>query len=262
MVHIGIVESCWLYPVKSMQGHEVDAVQLRPGGVVGDRAWGLRDAESGFVLSAKRFSRLLEATGHADRIVLDDGTSVALADPDASQRLSAWLGREVRLAQPDEHQSAAYQMTFDPPDDAAELFEIPTPTGTFLDLADVHLLTTATLAGCAAARPDLDWDVRRFRPNLVVAADADVFVEQQWVGGRLHLGDEAAVDVLMPTVRCAMPLRAQPALVDAPALERQPELFRAMTALNEASPNHLGVYASVVSAGEVRPGDPVRFEAG
>jgi uncharacterized protein len=261
MVEVGTVERCWQYPVKSMQGHELDALTLRPSGVVGDRAWGLLDAETGHVLSAKRLGRLLGATGHADRIELPDGTIVATDDRDASATLSGWLGREVRLARPSEGEQAAYQMTFDPPDDDAELFEIPTPPGTFLDLADVHLLTTATLAGCAAARPDLDWDERRFRPNLVVAADGDVFMEQDWVGGRLRLGDQATIEVLMPTVRCAMPLRAQPPAGDAPGLERQPELFGAMTELNTASPNHLGVYASVVVPGEVRVGDPVVFDA-
>jgi uncharacterized protein YcbX len=148
-----------------------------------------------------------------------------------------------------------YQMTFDPPDDGAELFAIPAPPGTFLDLAPVHLLTSGTLRACADARPDLDWDVRRFRPNLVVDTDqVELFGEQDWVGRRLRVGEvELAVD--SPTVRCAMPLRAQP------GLERQVELFEAMSELNEAYPNHLGVYCSVVSPGTVRVGDSVEVSS-
>jgi uncharacterized protein YcbX len=74
------------------------------------------------------------------------------------------------------------------------------------------------------------------------------------VGRRLRVGEvELAVD--SPTVRCAMPLRAQP------GLERQVELFEAMSELNEAYPNHLGVYCSVVSPGTVRVGDSVEVSS-
>ena len=148
-------------------------------------------------------------------------------------------------------------MTFDPPDDDAEYYEIPAPTGTFLDLAPLHLVTTTTLDHCAQARPDLNWDVRRFRPNLLfdtgTGTDAVVepFVENGWVDVELMIGPDVVIRVISATVRCAMPLRAQP------GLHREPELFRAMTQLNESIPNHLGAYAEVISPGTVRVGDAV-----
>ena len=36
------------------------------------------------------------------------------------------------------------------------------------DFAPVHLLTTRTLAQLRALHPEIAWDVRRFRPNLVL----------------------------------------------------------------------------------------------
>ncbi|MFM7225586.1 MAG: MOSC domain-containing protein, partial [Actinomycetota bacterium] len=59
--------------------------------------------------------------------------------------------------------------------------------------------------------------------------------------------------VRQPTVRCAMPLRAQP------GLERQPSLFSAMNDLKAALPNHLGVYLDVAEPGEIRVGDAVEL---
>ncbi|MEZ5143718.1 MAG: MOSC domain-containing protein [Acidimicrobiales bacterium] len=252
MTTVGTVQSCHRYPVKSMQGLAVDEVAIGPTGVAGDRTHGLLDVERERLLSAKRVSALLEASATDEAVILPDGSSIALDDPEASARLSEWLGREVELARPAEAAPGlAYEMTFDPPNDDAELFDIPVPAGTFLDLAAVHLVTTATLDGCASARPDLDWDVRRFRPNLVVAAEGEPFLEQGWEGHRVGIGDEVVLAGIMPTVRCAMPLRAQP------GLEPQPGLFKAMSELNAAIPNHLGIYASVETPGTVRVGDRV-----
>ncbi|MFM8972883.1 MAG: MOSC domain-containing protein [Actinomycetota bacterium] len=246
------VEALWRYPVKSMQGHPVDVISVGPLGVVGDRSVGLIDREAGRLASAKRFGRLLEATGHEDEIVLPDGLRVALDAADAADRLSAWLGHAVEPARVGPDTEQQYQMTLDPPNDEAEFFDIPAPKGTFFDWAPVHIVSAATLAHCAAARPDLDWDIRRFRPNIVIGGALEPFAEDGWVGRDLRLGG-AVLTVRQPTVRCAMPLRAQP------GLERQPGLFSAMNDLNAAFPNHLGVYLDVAEPGEVRIGDAVEL---
>ena len=265
MTVLGTVTACYRYPVKSMQGLAVDEVAVGPTGIAGDRAYGLIDVASGRLLAAKRTAALLEATADDAAITLPDGSRIGVDDPDASARLSAWLGRDVELRRAAaaggdaDGEALAYEMTFDPPNDDAEVFDIPVPPGTFLDLAALHVVTTATLEGCAAARPDLDWDVRRFRPNVVVEAEGDPFVEQSWAGRPVRIGDVALADV-MATVRCAMPLRAQPSLDQQPGLDRQPGLFHAISELNTEIPNHLGIYAGVAAPGTIRVGDPVTVD--
>jgi uncharacterized protein len=251
MRDVGRVAQCWRYPVKSLQGRQEDRLSITPIGVDGDRAWALIDVALDRIVSAKRTAALLEATASDEAIELPGGPKVMLTDPDAPVMLSRWLGREVRLARPRPGEQLAYQMTFDPPNDDAELFDIPAPQGTFLDLAPLHVVTTVTLAGCAAARPDVDWDVRRFRPNLVLDVDGEPFCEDRWSGQALRIGRDVMLEVLQPTVRCAVPLRAQP------GLERQPELFRALNELNAAFPNHLGVYVRVRSPGLIAVDDEV-----
>ncbi len=248
----GTVAECWRYPVKSLQGHREDVLTIGTSGVAGDRQRALIDVETGHLISAKRRSKLLEAVGRDGAIELPGGTSVSWDAPDVDEQLSGWLGRPVRLAESSPEDALSYEMTFDPPNDDAEYYEIPAPAGSFLDLAAVHLIATATLEGCRNQRPDLDWDVRRFRPNLVIEWGSEPFAEDEWVGKRVAVGDDLILGGIGPTVRCAMPLRAQP------GLEREPELFRAMTELHELYPNHLGAYASVERPGTVRPGDPVR----
>src|SRR5438045_1674618 len=50
---VGRVVGIWRYPVKSMQGEELNATALTERGVLGDRALALIDAETGKVASAK-----------------------------------------------------------------------------------------------------------------------------------------------------------------------------------------------------------------
>lgn len=242
------VDELYRYPVKSMQGFAVESVELRPSGIDGDRGRALIDVASGRLMSAKRWSRLLLAVADDNGITLPDGTHRPYEAEDMDRVLSTWLERDVALQQVGPDVDLSYEMTFDPPNDDAELYEIPAPVGSFLDLAPVHLVSRQTLHGGVETRPDLNWDVRRFRPNLVVdAAGTTAFGEDAWCGRQLRIGS-AVVEALQPTVRCAMPLRAQP------GLESQPALFRA---LDEIHANHLGIYLSVVTPGEIRVGDQI-----
>lgn len=254
---IGQVAQCWRYPVKSMQGARVDQLRIGSHGVAGDRAHALQDVATGRVLSAKAERTLLDAVATDAEMRLPDGTTVPIDSADRDEVLSLWLGRAVRLLSLEQSSGLSYEMTFDPPDDDAEYFDIPLPEHGFVDLAPLHVIASSTLVGCARDRPALDWDVRRFRPNVVVDHDGGTFAEDAWVGSQVRIGEECVLSVEQPTVRCAMPLRAQPALAGAPALARQPELYRAMDELHAAHPNHLGVYVDVVTPGRVRVGDPV-----
>lgn len=247
----GTVTGCWRYPVKSMQGLAETTLTITKGGVAGDRQRAVVDPATGHLLTAKRVSALLLASATDDGIALPDGTVVGVDAPHVDDALSAWLGRPVHLAAAAEAGQRSFEMTFDPPNDDAEYYEIPAPADTFLDAAAVHLVNAATLRGCAEARPELDWDVRRFRPNVLVDLSGPAFAEQDWIGRQVRVGD-AVLHVDGPTVRCAMPLRAQP-----DGLAREPQLFRAMSELNEAFPNHLGLYCRVITPGQVSVGDEV-----
>jgi len=259
-MQLGRIAQCWSYPVKSMQGRSVDQLRVGTHGVAGDRAHALVDVATDRVLSAKSVPQLLEAFAGEDKMVLPNGLGVRLDDEDRDAVLSAWLGRDVTVLSLEQSGGRSYEMTFDPPDDDAEYIEIPLPDHGFVDLAPLHVLASATLDRCGQARPDLDWNVRRFRPNLLIDHDGGPFAEDAWVGSQLRIGADCVLAVDQPTVRCAMPLRAQPALGELPALDRQRELFAAMNDLHRAFPNHLGVYVGVVQPGTVAVGDAVVLE--
>jgi uncharacterized protein YcbX len=247
------VVTLWRYPVKSMQGETVEAVDIGMNGVERDRSWGVVDRETGKVLSAKRWPLLLHATakiaGDDVCITLPDGVTITAGDSSADAALSAWLERDVFLAPPPEDAGVPYELTTDPTDDASDVWDFATPPGSFVDLAAVHLLTTASLAAATHAYPEGNWAVHRFRPTALVEADGSGYLEDAWIGGIVRLGS-AVVEPFMATPRCAMPTRAQPAH----GLARDTGI--AATVRDEHA-NNLGVYASVRRPGPVAVGDPV-----
>ncbi len=242
----------WRYPVKSMQGERVERVELDRGGVDGDRCWGVVDPADGKVLSAKRWGRLLEASARPDGdgvvITLPDRSEHRSDDPGVHTSLSAWLDHEVRLERAPQDRALPFDMGTDPTDDrTAADFQWSGPPGRFVDLADVHLLSTASLATAAGEHPEGgQWDVRRFRPTALLTSDDDGYAEDAWVGAKVQIGG-ATLDAFMPTIRCAMPTRAQPG-----GLERD---LAISTTLKRAHESNLGIYANVTTPGPVAVGD-------
>ena len=185
------VESLWRYPVKSMQGAPHEELSLDAGGVAGDRAFGVLDVNTGTILSAKREGRLLEAsasTATGDLVVtLPDGEElrrgVAL-----DEGLSLWLGRPVRVVLAATFGAGTYAMPEDFERDDSNLVQWEGPVGSFVDESPLHLLTTGDLTQLSLERPDLHWDVRRFRPNVVIAT-ALTSPELMAPGRHVQLGD-------------------------------------------------------------------------
>lgn len=263
------MQSLWRFPVKSMQGESVERVVVDGRGVVGDRGWAVIDPNAGKVLSAKRWGRLLEASarfataggsgtgagpagpdaGAAIVVTLPDGSEHEAGDPATDAALSTWLDHEVVLGTPPTGPGLPYELPTEAWDDTSDLWEFPgPPDGPFVDLAAAHVLTDASLRAAAALYPDGQWDVRRFRPTAFVHSDGDGFVEDSWVGSPLSLGD-VTLNPFMPTVRCAMPTRAQPG-----GLDSDPEIART---LQREHGLNLGVYCGVQTPGPIAVGDPV-----
>ena len=251
MTEVGRVAQLWRYPVKSFQGERVDELHLAAGGAAGDRGLAVVDPAAGKVLSAKRYADLLLASARLDgeRVVLTlpDGTEHASDDPDVHDALSAWLDLPVRLEPPPAEGVFPMEMYSGMSDEDTPVFDWPGPPGTWLDLADAHWITTASLAAIAGEHPDGSWDVRRFRPTGLIEATAEGYVEEGW--SSIEAGD-VRCEVFMGPRRLVREVqhRAQP------GLDRDKAIG---TTIRDANANNLGVYASVAQSGTVRVGDSV-----
>ena len=266
---LGALVSLRRYPVKSMQGEELNAVWVTPRGLLGDRAMALISAEDGKVVSAKnprKWPRMFDFLAEyveppcpdvplsPVRLTLPDGTLVTSDRSDIDGILSRCLGREVALrsAVPQQPQLEEYWPDMEELDRRDVVTDESMPAGTFFDLADVHLLSTATLAALQNACPQGRFEVRRFRPNLVVQLDDPEpgFVENGWIDRVVAIGDEVRMRITGPCPRCVMTTLAQS------DLPPDPRILRTAAQQNKA---HIGVYASVVQGGLVRRGDAIGF---
>ena len=122
------------------------------------------------------------------------------------------------------------------------------PPGTFFDIAVVHVLTTGTLDRLRELYPEGRFEVRRFRPNVVVASDERGFVENDWIGRTVAIGNEVRLRITGPCPRCVMITLPQG------DLPKDAGILRTAAQKNQAN---VGVYADVVDGGAIRRGDPM-----
>jgi uncharacterized protein YcbX len=282
---VGRIAEIWRYPVKSMEGERIERARLGENGIPGDRAWAVRDEERGGIRGAKKIPRLMEckaryesepavgAPAPAPEITLPGGRVVRPGDASAAERVSAAVGRKISLwpllpATAHEHYKrgapdhadvltelrAVFGRTNDEPlpdfsQFPPEVMQYESPPGTYFDVYPLLVVTDATLRKLRAIAPSSVIDVRRFRPNLVIATESEGFPELAWSGKQLRVGG-ATIDVLVPCPRCVMITHG---FGDVP---QDPGLMRSV--VKEANQN-VGAYARVGSAGEVRVGDAVEL---
>jgi uncharacterized protein YcbX len=190
------VQELWRYPVKSLQGERLDAVDVGPEGLTGDRRWALFDGSTGYGLTARRVPDLLFA---AARLRADGGVEVVLPDGTVTTDdgvLSDWLGRPVTLRAAEADRGPRHYEAPDDDEDVWDAFE--GASGAFHDSSRIRvsLVSTGTLG---------TWDRRRFRANVLL----DGAGEDALAGSTVRLGT-AVLDVLKPVSRCVMVTRPQP----------------------------------------------------
>ncbi len=271
---VGVVQQLFRYPVKSVLGESPSELEVGRNGVIGDRAWAIREA-NGRIATAKKYANLLdfraayESAPKPDspapvRITMPDGRALHAADRDASQALSAALGRSIVLEQyragERSHGEIDPQTIFGDVGVERVMPGLTTATmpdsfglfkGTFFDSATIHFLTTGSMTHLRSLiDDDAQIDARRFRPNIVIDTGDrnDGFIEDEWLDGELQVGEQVRIVSMEKALRCVM------------TTHRQGDLPRDLRVLRAAAQHHnarLGVFAAIGAPGMVRVGDPV-----
>ena len=269
----GKVVSIWRYPVKSMLGEELNSSYVTERGLVGDRAYALIDEETGRVASAKnprKWEKLFDFRSvfmdppqvaediPPIRITLPNGTQTfSDQDKDIDYTLSKALGRGVRLmkANLDKPSYEEYWPDIEGLAQREKVTDEAMPPRTFFDIAVIHILTTSTINRLRELYPEGRFEVRRFRPNIVIestASEKNDFIENSWIGKKITIGEDIVLRITGPCTRCVMITLPQG------DLPRDLGILRTVARYNQVN---VGVYASVLQGGTIHRGDLVRLEA-
>jgi uncharacterized protein YcbX len=234
------IQALFRYPVKSMRGEALDAADLGWHGIDGDRRLAFRRIgdRSGFPwLTATKLPELIlfdpqrkgpDTAGNVPTHVrTPEGEELDLF----GQELASEVGRRL---------GAAVEMTY-------------LNRGIF-DEASVSVISSTTIGEIArlSAPPA---DVRRFRPNILLASTRSVpFEEDEWVGGVLSFGksdDGAVVTVTNRDERCSM------VNFDPDSARASSEILKMIVRERQ---NRAGVYGATTRRGRLEVGQPVFFE--
>ncbi len=211
-------------------------------------------------------------------ITLPDGATVCSDDRRVNQRLSDAIGRSLTLWSlkpvdeiehlrfgPDALETGDAQselrmlfgLTDDeplpdlsrvPPRMLRELSELAAPPGTYFDAFPIDILTTSSIRYLQRHIPDVDLNVRRFRPNFLLDDDgaSDEVREREWVGRSLRLG-AAEFDAVMECPRCTIIAAEQPG-----GVVRDSRITRTIVRVMRQC---ISVYCNVRQPGRVAVGD-------
>jgi hypothetical protein len=270
----GTVVSLWRYPVKSMLGEELNSSLVTERGLLGDRTYAVIDKQTGKVASAKNprkwgnlfdfRSMFIDSPHNVNdippvRITFPDGTNILSNHQkgDIDSNLSKAFNREVTLVKASGFEKPSYEEYWPDIDGLAQretVTDEAMPSKTFFDIAVIHILTTSTINRLRELYPEGRFEVRRFRPNIVVESDyreKNDFVENSWVGKKLTIGKDIVLKVTAPCTRCVMITLPQG------DLPKDLGILRTVARYNQV---HVGVYASVEHSGTIHRGDTVQIE--
>jgi uncharacterized protein YcbX len=265
----GMVVSIWRYPVKSMLGEELNSSYVTERGLIGDRAYALIDQKTGKVASAKnpkKWGKLFDFRSvfidppqvveniPSVRITFPDGTHIFSDQNNIDYTLSKVLDQDVRLMRAS-LERPSYEEYWPDIDGLAQREKVTDetmPSQTFFDLAVIHLLTTSTINRLRELYPEGRFEVRRFRPNIVIesASGEKDFIENLWMGKKIMIGEDIVLRITGPCTRCVMTTLSQG------DLPKDLGILRTIARYNKVN---AGVYASVQRGGTIRRGDLVRL---
>jgi len=237
MKSAGTIRQLGRYPVKSMRGEPLFATTLTLQGVPADRRYA-------FVQTASR-SSFPWLTARELPELLCYCTSVTEAGAqEAAVTVTAPGGKKFPITSDELRESLEARS-------GKKLFLLYDYRGSY-DVAPISLISRQTVSQIAKESETAE-DPLRFRPNLLVDLESgEPFDELNWVGRIVRVGDTARIAITQVDQRCMM------ITLDPASAKPSPAILRCVTQQHKQC---AGVYATVLTPGEVRVGDTVSLES-
>ena len=264
-----------------MMGEEINSSYITERGLVGDRTYAVVDKQTGKIASAKnprKWEKLFDfrsifVDSPQDvndippvRITFPNGINFLSnnhregkeVEDDINSSLSQVFNRQVALMKSSSFENPNYEEYWPDINGLAQREKITDetmPSNTFFDIAVIHILTTSTINRLRELYPQGRFEVRRFRPNIVIESGAkemkNDFIENTWVGKKMIIGKDVGLNVTAPCTRCVMITLPQGDL---------PQDLGILKTVAKYNQVHVGVYASVERGGTIHRGDTIEIE--
>ncbi len=259
MSAVGRIDEIWRYPVKSMRGEQVSDVFVGFGGVMGDRVYGVinGDGDKGFPWF----------TARDDEPFLLYQPRFSNGGPRAPENLA-----EFEAIDPGIHplfpQAEQFAVQVETPE--GEIFDIDSEAfrehlnARFEVPLTVHMSSGKSQVDCRplsmfskntaqklSEELNMEIDIRRFRPNLVVTwyGNGDqAFYENYLVGKQVQIGDKVAFTPLERDPRCKI------ITLDPDSAQGSPKILKHISIKHEG---YAGIYGAVLKEGIVKVGDEI-----
>ena len=236
MRSVAVIRQLARYPVKSMRGESLASTTLTLQGVLADRRYA-------FVQTASRSSFPWFTARELPELLLYR-TCVEKGMPQEVEVTVTAPGGEKFPIKSDELRQALEARS------GRELFLLYDYRGSY-DVAPVSLISRQTITRIAE-ESETDEDPWRFRPNLLVDLEGgEAFDELSWVGRIVRVGDAARIAITQVDQRCMI------ITLDPASAKPSPAILRSVVKQHKQC---AGVYATVLTPGEVRVGDTVSLE--
>jgi uncharacterized protein len=261
MSSIGVVESLWRYPVKSMRGEEMEEIFVGYGGVYGDRLFAFQSSigSTGFPFFTGRDKRQMIRYQPRFR------------EPKKAAHPVNWTEAEKLGSGVNPISATATELMIDVEAPHGRTFAIDDPAlinDLRAGMDGQHQLTllrsdkamtdcrplsifTVQSAKKLSEEAGIAVDKRRFRANIYFdLATLPAFAEDQFVGRSLRIGSRVAVSIVGRDARCVM------VTLDPETAEKTPAILKQVAQTHEGM---AGVYAAVLAEGIIRKGDAVEL---
>lgn len=235
MKQVGRLQSIFRHPVKAMRGEQLTQCRVDAFGLYGDRGYYFLDeSRNGKFLSADVVPALLGyAATFTEESTNQQYPEVYIVAKDGSTH--TW--GESLFSHVAQTAKRSIQPGRSTPQEGGKNWE-----------DHILLVTDASLREIARLIGEEELDPRRFRGNLVVVLEEDEpFAEDHWIGKQIRINDV----VLQVNRHCE---RCMYVNIDPDTLKMNSAVLKTCVKRHD---NHFGVYASVITPGELTEGDAV-----
>ncbi|WP_028782353.1 MOSC domain-containing protein [Thalassobacillus devorans] len=238
---IGHIKEIVRHPVKSFRGESVPQTQIMEYGLYGDRSHTYLDGtKNGEFLTITNFPEMVRYQAEfAGNESMEAYPNVKVTTPEG--KVVDW--KDQQLLDEIENKSNRKIST-------RKYSPSHVPIGP-IAVEHILLATDASLNKLHELWGKDEVDSRRFRPNLILSLkDKIPFVEEEWMGRRMKIGNEVEIEFVGHCKRCMI------ITVNPENAERDPSIHK--TVIKERD-NNFGVYASVIKTGDIRVNDEVHL---